>query len=142
MNKSKKVMKNRRKDHLDLMIRTQQQVTKVKNYKKDSMAQQCTFQMKTSDNPLFLLLPKRNCKELFNHMVKKKMTDKKFTDTHRVSNLPTLPGARRWRRRRTGTRRRRRTSLRWSRGLTPRHGRTTPCHREPFLTGLKERKTL
>ena len=77
------------------MIGKKQQVTKVKNYKKDSMAKQCTFQMKTSDTPLFLLLTKRNCKELFNHVFKKKMTDKKFADTHRVSNLHTFPGARR-----------------------------------------------
>ena len=42
----------------------------------------------------------RTCKELFNHMFKKKMTDKKFADTHRMSNLPTFPGARSWRRRR------------------------------------------
>ena len=60
MNKSKKNMKNRRKDHLDLMIGTQQQVTKVKNYKKDSLAQQCLFQMETSDTPLFFLLPQKN----------------------------------------------------------------------------------
>jgi hypothetical protein len=44
MNKSKKVMKIRRKDHLDLMIWTQEQVTK----------------METSDTPLFFLLPQRN----------------------------------------------------------------------------------
>ena len=60
MNKSKKVMKNRRKDLLDPMIGTQQQVTKVKNYKKDSLAQQGLFQMETSDTPLFFLLPRSN----------------------------------------------------------------------------------
>ena len=54
----------------------------------------------------------RTCKELFNHMFKKKMTDKKFADTHKVSIIPTFPAARKWRRRRTGMRRRRRTSSR------------------------------
>ena len=91
------------------MIGMKQQITKVKNYKKDSMAQQSMFQMETSYTTLFLLLPKKNCKELFNHMFEKKMTDKQFVDTQRVSRIPTFRH-RRWRRRRTGTRRRRRTS--------------------------------
>ena len=29
-------------------------------------------------------------KKLFNHMFKKKMTDKKLADTHRRANLPTF----------------------------------------------------
>ena len=37
----------------------------------------------------------KTCKKLFNHMLQKKMTDKKFADTHRVPNLPSLPGDRR-----------------------------------------------
>ena len=58
----------------------------MKNYKKNSMAQQCMFQRR---------IDMRTCKKLFNHMLQKKMTDKKFTDTHRVANLPSLPGDRR-----------------------------------------------
>ena len=73
------------------MIGKKQQITKVKNYKKDSMAQQCMFQMKTSDTTLFLLLPKRNCKELFNHMFEKKRTDQQFVDTQKVSRISTSP---------------------------------------------------
>ena len=93
-----------------------------------------------------MMINMRTFKELLNHMSKKKMVNKKFADAHRVSNHPTFPGARRWRRRRTGarrSRRRRMTSSRWRRGLSPCRRRTPPCHREPSLTrgvrgGLKE----
>ena len=86
MNKSRKIMRNKRWKPLDLMMRMKQQVTKVKNYKKNSMAQQSMFQRK---------IDIRNCKKPFTHMLQKKMTNKKFTDTHRVPNLPSLPGDRR-----------------------------------------------
>ena len=86
MNKSRKIMRNKRWKPLDLMMRMKQQVTKVKNYKKNSMAQQSMFQRKIN---------MRTCKKPFTHMLQKKMTNKKFTDTHRVPNLPSLPGDRR-----------------------------------------------
>ena len=86
MNKSRKIMRNKRWKPLDLMMRMKQQVTKVKNYKKNSMAQQSMFQRKIN---------MRTCKKPFTHMLQKKMTNKKFTDTHRMPNLPSLPGDRR-----------------------------------------------
>ena len=86
MNKSRKIMSNKRWKNLNLMIRMKQQVTKVKSYKKNSMAQQSMFQRKIN---------MRTCKKPFTHMLQKKMTNKKFTDTHRVPNLPSLPGDRR-----------------------------------------------
>ena len=58
----------------------------MNNCKKNSMAQQSMFQKKIN---------MRTCKKPFTHMLQKKMTNKKFTDTHRVPNLPSLPGDRR-----------------------------------------------
>ena len=86
MNKSRKIMRNKRWKPLDLKMRMKQQVTKVKTYKKNSMAQQSMFQRKIN---------MRTCKKPFTHMLQKKMTNKKFTDTHRMPNLPSLPGDRR-----------------------------------------------
>ena len=79
-------MRNKRGKPLDLMMRMKQQVKKMKNYKKNSMAQQSMFQRKIN---------MRTCKKPFTHMLQKKMTNKKFTDTHRIPNLPSLPGDRR-----------------------------------------------
>ena len=98
-----------------------------------------------------MIIKMRASKKLFNHMSQKKMLDKKFVDTKRVSHQPAFPGSRRCRRR--GKRSSRRTSSRRRTGPMPQDlpqdpcRRTTACPREPPLTrrvraGLGERKTL
>ena len=49
INKSKMIMKNKRKNYLNQMTWTWQQVTKIKNHKMDSQAQQCLFKLKMKE---------------------------------------------------------------------------------------------
>ena len=90
-----------------------------------------------------LRIDMRTCELLFNHMFQKKMLDKMFVDTKRVSHLPAFPEPRRGHRKETRRSRRRRTS---PMPQDPCH-RTTACPRQSPLTrrvkaGLAERKSL
>ena len=88
----------------------------------------------------------RTDKLLFNHMSQKKMLDKKFADTKRVSHHPAFPGSWRCHRSKTRRSRRRRTGpMPQDLPLDP-YRVTTACPREPPLTrrvraGLGGRKT-
>ena len=70
MNKSKMIMKNRRKKYLNQMTWTWQQINKMKKYKMDSQTQQmCLFQLwmrEPSDTSLFDLPPSQ--KNLFTRL--------------------------------------------------------------------------
>ena len=94
-----------------------------------------------------LRIDMRTCELLINHMSQKKMLDKKFVDTKRVSHLPAFPRSRRCHRNEMrGSRMRRTGPMPQDTPLDLCRG-TTACHREPPLTrgvkaGLKDRKTL
>ena len=77
----------------------------MKKYRQVGMKTVKTYTHRTSMawTPIIkMMINVRTFKELLNHMSKKKMMNKKFTDAHRVSKHPPFQGARRRRRRRTG----------------------------------------